>query len=91
MAKYLFKVKTKCTLYYDAEEGEWSDEDPRMWNNTCLETLRKGSVLYVIKYDSYYDNSVVLLTKNTAGGLHFKNENEVVAQKDWFEVIENDK
>ena len=88
MAEYLFKVKTKCTLYYDGEEGVWTDENPRMWGDWCRETLRKGSVLYVYKYDSYYDNSVVLLTKNSAGGLHFKNENEVIELKEWFEVVE---
>ena len=34
---------------------------------------------------------VILYTKNKKGGIIFNNISEVKAQKDWFEVIENDK
>lgn len=87
--KCLFKVKTKCTLYYDGEEGDWTDENPRMWNNPCGETLRKGSVLYVNYYDKYdiLSDRVVLYTKKSKGGIVFNNGNEVKAMKEWFEVV----
>lgn len=92
MKKYLFKVKTLCTLYLDAYENEWGDENPRDWGRTCEETLRKGSVLYVEGYD-LYDNCeyVILYTKNRKGGIILNDIIEVETLKDWFEVIENDK
>lgn len=86
---WLIKVKSNTTLYLD-EDNIWGDEDPRSWACKCVDTLRRGSILYAYVYDEEDEQSgYILLTKNKKGGVCFMDLEQVLGWENWFTLLED--
>lgn len=86
----LKKVRTLKTLYLDHFDGEWSDDNPKMWSSNywykCgpefdYEVMRKGSVL---KVDWYDDEKTSILLHNKNNGMIVTRDSLCELYEDWF-------
>lgn len=93
MDKYIGKFKTNVTLYFDYNDGYWSDDKPDGECNEDYDLLRKGSVMDAYELKEPFcdiDGNEHTILLQGCKGIYFPNI-ESVRECGWFDEVKSKK